>query len=140
MSGKVFLDTNIFVYCFDTTNPAKSHTANRLVEDCLRSRQGVISYQVVQEFFNVALRKFTHPMSPADAQRYLVTVFRPMLSIHSSPALMSEALRIHERYKLSWYDSLIVAAALEGGCHSLCSEDLQHDFRIGDLRISNPFQ
>jgi predicted nucleic acid-binding protein len=139
MNGKVFLDTNIFVYCFDPTAPAKHEVANRLVQDALLSREGVVSYQVVQEFFNVALRKFTQPMTAADAQRYLVTVFRPMLAVHSSPSLISEGLRIHDRYKLGWYDSLIIAAAIEANCTSICSEDMQHDLRIGDLRIVNPF-
>jgi predicted nucleic acid-binding protein len=140
LSTKVFLDTNIFVYCFDRRDPFKADIANRLVQDALQSREGVVSYQVVQEFFNVALRKFAQPMSAADAQRYFTTVFHPMLAVHSSPALLTEALRIHDRYKIGWYDSLIVSAAIEGGCHSLCSEDMQHDLRVGDLRIHNPFK
>jgi predicted nucleic acid-binding protein len=140
LSTKVFLDTNIFVYCFDRRDPAKSDIASRLVQDALQSREGVVSYQVVQEFFNVALGKFAHPMSPADAQRYFTTVFHPMLAVHSSPALLTEALRIYDRYKQGWYDSLIISAAIEGGCQALCSEDMQHDLRIGDLRILNPFK
>jgi predicted nucleic acid-binding protein len=94
MSGKFFLDTNVFVYVFDTTAPAKARKAARLVRDAVDTGTGIVSYQVVQEFFNVAFRRFAHPMSVAEAEQYLITVFRPLLAIHSSPALYVEALRI----------------------------------------------
>jgi len=66
-------------------------------------------------------------------------VFRPLLAVHSSPAIYFEALRISTKHKLAWYDSLIVAAALEGHCEILYSEDLQHRQEIEGLRIENPF-
>jgi len=94
---------------------------------------------VVQEFFNVALRRFAKPMSSLDAEQYLSTTFRPLLSVHSSHALYGEALRIGARYQLPWYDSLIVAAAIEGQCGVLFSEDFQDGQEIGSVRLSNPF-
>jgi predicted nucleic acid-binding protein len=103
------------------------------------TRKGVVSYQVVQEFFNVALRRFEQPMTGVEAEQYLGTVFRPLLAVHSSQALFGEALRLKERCRLSWYDSLIVAAAIEAQCGVLYSEDLQHARQFGDLRIENPF-
>jgi len=75
----------------------------------------------------------------AEAEQYLITVFRPLLSVHSSPAIYVEALRISAKHKFAWYDSLIVAAALEGGCDVLYSEELQHGREIEGLRIENPF-
>jgi predicted nucleic acid-binding protein len=78
-------------------------------------------------------------MSAAEAEQYLITVFRPILAIHSSSALYVEALRIAGKYRLSWYDCLIVAAALQGECSVLYSEDLQHGQKIEGLRIDNPF-
>jgi len=94
---------------------------------------------VVQEFFNVALRRFAKPMSSLDAEQYLSTTFRPLLAVHSSPALYGEALRIGTRFRLAWYDSLIVASAIEGQCDVLYSEDFQDGQKVGSVTISNPF-
>jgi predicted nucleic acid-binding protein len=139
MSGKFFLDTNVFVYVFDVAAPAKAKKAARLVRDAVDTGKGIVSFQVIQEFFNVALRRFAHPMSGAEAEQYLITVFRPLLAIHSSPALYVEALRIAGKYHMPWYDSIIVASALEGRCETLYSEDFQHGRAIEGLRIENPF-
>ena len=78
-------------------------------------------------------------MSEADAEQYLATTFRPLLSVHSSLALYGEALQIGARFRLAWYDSLIVASAIEGQCDVLYSEDFQDGQQIGSLTISNPF-
>lgn len=139
MSGRFFLDTNIFVYSFDTNSPKKAVQSTKLIRRAIETRGGIVSYQVVQEFFNVALRRFAKPMSSADAEQYLSTTFRPLLSVHSSPALYVEALRIGARFRLAWYDSLIVASAIEGQCNVLYSEDLQDGQQIGSVTISNPF-
>lgn len=139
MSGKFFLDTNIFVYSFDGSAPKKAQRAAQLIRQAIQTRSGIVSYQVVQEFFSVALRRFTEPMTFIDAEQYLSTTFRPLLAAHSSHALYGEALRIGAKFKLSWYDSLIVASAIEGQCDVLYSEDLQHGQQFGKLRIANPF-
>jgi predicted nucleic acid-binding protein len=139
MSGRFFLDTNIFVYTFDGTAPSKAATATTLVKHAIDTRIGVISYQVVQEFFNVALRRFETPMTAAEADQYLGATFRPLLAVHSSPALFSEALRLGSKFHLSWYDSLIVAAAVEAECDTLYSEDLQHGQHLESVVIANPF-
>jgi predicted nucleic acid-binding protein len=139
MSARFFLDTNIFVYTFDGKAPAKAKKAAQLILRAADTGEGIVSYQVVQEFFNVAFRRFAQPMSLAEAEQYLITVFRPLLAIHSSPAIYVEALRIAGKYRIAWYDSLIVAAALEGKCETLYSEDFQHGRTIEKLRIENPF-
>jgi predicted nucleic acid-binding protein len=139
MSGRFFLDTNIFAYTFDANAPAKARRARQLVRQAADTGKGIVSYQVVQEFLNVALRRFAQPMSVAEAEQYLITVLRPLLAVHSSPALYVDALRITGKHRLSWYDSLIVAGALQGQCSTLCSEDLQHGRQIEGLRIDNPF-
>src|SRR5579864_8365893 len=140
MNDRFFLDTNIFVYSFDRDSAAKARRATQLIREAVATRKGTISYQVVQEFFNVALRRFAQPMSVAEAEQYLATVFRPLLAIHSSPALYVEALRIAGKHRFAWYDSIIVASALEGGCETLYSEDFQHGRKIEGLRIENPFR
>lgn len=139
MSARFFLDTNLFVYTFDTKALAKAKKAAQLIRRAADTGEGIISYQVVQEFFSVALRRFAEPMQVAEAEQYLITVLRPLLAVHSSPAIYLEALRLAEKNHLSWYDSLIVAAALEGRCEKLYSEDFQHGRKIEDLRIENPF-
>lgn len=139
MNGRFFLDTNVFVYSFDRTAPAKARRALQLIREAVETRKGIVSFQVVQEFFNVALRRFAKPMTLADAEQFLSTVFRPLMAIHSSPALYAEALRLSDRFSLSWYDSLIIAAAIEGQCSVLYSEDLQSGQRFGDLEVRNPF-
>jgi predicted nucleic acid-binding protein len=139
MSGKFFLDTNIFVYSFDERAPKKAAAAGQLIRRGIETRSGIVSYQVVQEFLNVALRRFAKPMSSADAEQYLSTTFWPLLAVHSSQALYGEALRIAARFQLAWYDSLIVASAIEGQCDVLYSEDFQDGQQIGNVRICNPF-
>ena len=139
MSDRFFLDTNIFVYSLDLNSPAKAKVAQALVRRAVDTGKGAISYQVVQEFFNVVLRKFAEPMSPADAEQYLAITFRQLLSVYFSAALCGEALRLYGQYRLSWYDALIVAAAIEAECAVLYSEDLQDGRTFGSLRVKNPF-
>ncbi|HTC40926.1 MAG TPA: PIN domain-containing protein [Candidatus Acidoferrales bacterium] len=139
MSARFFLDTNVFVYSFDASSPKKAEQARKLIRNAIETGGGIISYQVVQEFFNVALRRFSKPMSSLDAEQYLSTTFRPLLSVHSSPALYGEALRIGARFQLPWYDSLIVASAIEGQCEVLYSEDFQDGQQVGSVKLSNPF-
>ncbi len=139
MSGRFFLDTNIFVYTFDAQAPAKAKKAAGLIRRAADTGDGIVSYQIVQEFFNVALRRFSQPMTAAEAEQYLVTVFRPLLAVHSSPAIYIEALRISSKHRLAWYDSLVVAGALEGHCKILYSEDFQDGREVEGLQIENPF-
>lgn len=139
MSARYLLDTNVFAYTFDARAPDKNRKASKLVHDALATGKGVVSYQVVQEFFNVAFRRFTPPMTVAEAQQYFTAVFRRLLAVQSSPALYLEALRIYDQHKLAWYDGLIVAAALQAQCEILYSEDLQHGRKFGSLHVQNPF-
>jgi predicted nucleic acid-binding protein len=139
MSGRFFLDTNVFVYSFDGTAPQKAKRARELIREAILTRRGIVSYQVVQEFFNVALRRFAVPLSALDAQQYLATTFRPLLALHSSSGLFGEALGLSEKAQLSWFDSLIVVSAIEAECEVLFSEDLQHGQKFGTLKVINPF-
>jgi predicted nucleic acid-binding protein len=140
MNDKFFLDTNLFIYSFDGAPSAKARRATELIRGAIETRKGVVSYQVVQEFFNVALRRFDNPMRLDDAEQYLAMVFRPLLAVSASLALYHEALDVFRRYGVSWYDALIVAAALQAQCAILYSEDLQDGQHIANLEIRNPFQ
>jgi predicted nucleic acid-binding protein len=139
MSGKVFLDTNLFIYTFDDRDPVKRSMARELIRTATLDGTGVISYQVVQEFFNVILGKAPNMMRPEDAPQFLASALRPLLAVHSSVALFADAIRLKERFHLSWYDSLIVAAAQQVNCKILYTEDLQHNQRFGDVLVQNPF-
>jgi predicted nucleic acid-binding protein len=139
MSTRFFLDTNIFVYTFDHTSPSKQQRATELVSEALSSGKGCISLQVAQEFLNLCQRKFPAPMTAAEATQHLKAVLAPLCTVFPTIALLEEALDLRQNLRFSFYDSLIIAAALEAGCTLLYSEDLHHGQQIGQLRIENPF-
>jgi len=139
MSGKTFLDSNVFIYSVDRREPVKQSIANNLIRGLVVEGEAVISYQVIQEFLNWALVKSPIKMTAGEAQQYLATTFRPLQLVPPSFALISDAIRIQDRYRLSWYDSLIVSAAQQGGCETLYSEDLQHGQQFGAVTVQNPF-
>ena len=138
MNDKYFLDTNVIVYSFDPNIPDKQHAARSLIRNALTG-QGCISYQVAQEFFNLATRKFEIPLSLQDCKIYLNDVLAPLCEIFPSIEFYSQALQIKERWQYSWYDSLIVTAALQANCTILYSEDMHHGHLINQLTITNPF-
>jgi predicted nucleic acid-binding protein len=139
MSGKFFIDTNILVYSFDTASKEKCAIARGILEDALAGCNGVISYQVVQEFVNVATRKFATPLRHDDAKVYLKRVLEPLCDVYATIELYEHALDISQRWQYSFYDSLIIASALQAGCSRLYTEDLQHGQKIQRLEIVNPF-
>ncbi|MEZ4594006.1 MAG: PIN domain-containing protein [Chloroflexota bacterium] len=139
LHGKFFLDTNILVYSFDSSAPAKQQIARQLIKTALSSQMGVISSQVVQEFLNVSQRKFARPMGVAEARQYLNGVLLPLCQHFPSINLYDKALLLREETGYSFYDSLILAASIESGCKTLLSEDLQDGRIIQNLTILNPF-
>jgi predicted nucleic acid-binding protein len=139
MPAEFFLDTNVLIYTFDRSDPAKRDRSRSLVERALETGDGVVSYQVVQEFLNVALHKFDRPLALDEAVRYLRDVLDPLCMVFSSLALYEHAISLQRRWRFSFYDSLIVAGALEAGCKTLYSEDLQDGQEVESLRITNPF-
>lgn len=134
-----FFDTNILIYTFDLTAPDKSRRAEDLVYAALATGRGMISHQVVQEFVAVARKPFRVPLTFEQIEKYWQKTLRPLLQIHSSPALFERGIEICRASQLSWYDAIIVAAAIQGRCKILYSEDLQHGRRFGDLVVENPF-
>jgi predicted nucleic acid-binding protein len=139
MNDRYFLDTNVFVYSFDQSAPQKTSIADHLISQAVSTGKGVISYQVVQEFFNVAYRRFPEPMHIEQAEQFLSSVLRPLWTVHSSTALCIKALQILERFHVQWYDALIIAGALKAECAILYSEDFQNGQKFDSLEIRNPF-
>lgn len=140
MSGEFFIDTNVLVYMFDKQEHDKRNTAQRLVQHALVTNQGMISYQVAQEFLNVALRKFKGPLLDHKSRDFLDRVLTPLCKVYPSMPLYQEALRIHQRWKFSFYDSLIIASAIHANAELLYSEDMQHGQRIESITLINPFK
>jgi len=140
VKGSFFLDTNLFVYTFDHSAPAKQRIARQWVRQALTTRRGVISSQVVQEFMNVALAKFDRPLGISEAREYLREVLQPLCQQFSSIPGYDHALLIREQTGYSWFDALIVAAAIEAKSTWLITEDLEHGRKIGTVTIHNPFR
>jgi predicted nucleic acid-binding protein len=139
MSVESFIDTNVFVYQLENLDVSKAAVAERLIARGIANGTACISFQVVQECINTALRQARTPLALDDIRRYLRSVLAPLYRVQPSLRLYNVALDVQARYGFHFYDSLIVAAALEAGCRRLYSEDLQHGQRIEGLTIENPF-
>jgi predicted nucleic acid-binding protein len=136
-----FFDTNILVYSFDASAPHKQSKALALIEGALAlSGSAAISSQVVQEFLNLATRKFAATMDQAGCSRYLSIVLLPLCQHYPNAQHYQRTLLLQSRYQLPWYDALILASALSLGCNELLSEDFQHGRQFDALTVMNPFR
>ena len=136
---RFFLDTNIAIYCFDETAPLKQSRAKDLMAHGASSGMGVVSYQVLQEFCNVASTSKRLVLSAEQTMAFASLLLAPMNKVDPSLALLTATLKLKADVGYSFYDSLIVAAASQAGCHVLFSEDMQHGQLVAGLRIVNPF-
>lgn len=139
MKDKFFLDTNIFIYSFDATQPQKRKTAIELIHSALGSGNGVISFQVVQEFINISTKKFETPFSVEEIREYYKQFLKPLLDVYPTEELYDGALQVMSNSNYNFYDSLIIAGALLSEASVLYTEDLQHESKTGKLKIKNPF-
>lgn len=140
VEGLFFLDTNLFVYALLASEPLKKQRALQLLEQALASHSGCISHQVIQEFANVATRKFARRFTADECKQFIDAAMQPLNRVASSPELINTALDLQADTGYSFYDSLILAGALQAGATILYTEDLQHNQLIGGtLRIVNPF-
>jgi predicted nucleic acid-binding protein len=134
----VFVDTNILLYARDTRDQRKQAAAQAWLEHLARARQGRISTQVLFEFYAAATHsgKLSLPTAKARADVEALAHWCP---VASDATLWREAWRLADRYGFSWWDSLIVAAAVSAGCGTLLSEDFQDGMAIGpNLTVVNP--
>lgn len=139
MNDKSFIDTNIFVYAAGAHDPVRTGAADRLIKQLTADRNGFISTQVITEFLSVVLRKFSPPYTTEAAREYVSEVFLPLSLVETSFDLYGEALEVFRHNKLSWFDAMIVGAAVRAGCASLYTEDMQHGAIIRGVKIVNPF-
>jgi predicted nucleic acid-binding protein len=139
VGDRIFLDTNVLIYAVDSTDSRKHRIAAELLAAIRSDREGWVSYQVVQEWLNFVLRKAAGKLGVDASTDLYQQLVEPLGRVESSRDLTAMALSIHGRERLSWWDSLIVAAAVLGRCDSLLTEDLQHGQVIRGVRIENPF-
>ena len=139
MSDKYFLDTNIFVYSFDQAQPEKMEKARALIAEALLKGNAIISSQVIQEFLNVATRKFAVPLKLEDSKEYLQKVLNPLCQVYPDLELYQACLELQLETGYSFYDSLMLSAAVRGGCDVFLSEDLRSGQYVHSIRIVNPF-
>ena len=135
-SVRVFLDTNILVYAQDAASPPKRQRSRELIAKVAGAGTGVISTQVLQEFFVTATTKLGVDPLAAKAILGTFTVFE---IVQASPRLIEDAIDCSVVNRLSFWDALIVAAAASAGCGILCSEDLNAGQAIQGVHIENPF-
>jgi len=130
-----FLDTNVIVYTFDADSTEKQERSSALLVE----KNWMVSWQVVQEFCNVALHRFEVPLKSEDLREYVALKLWPRCRVLPGETHYRSAIDIHARFGYRFYDCLIIASALAGGTTRLLSEDLQDGQRIGPLQIINPF-
>ncbi len=140
MNVKFFLDTNLFVYSFDSESPDKQKRAQSIIQHALDTKLGCISTQVIQEFANVALKKFSKPMKVSDLNVYVREILFPLCSVFTRFDLLEKSLEVTEKYKFSFYDSMIVSAAIFSQSSILFSEDLNDNQKVEGVKIMNPFR
>lgn len=133
-----FVDTNVLVYAHDATDRRRQPVAAALVDDLWRSRSGVLSTQVLTEFYAVVTRKFNPPLPRREA-RALVDAYAAWPVVQVDPPLIVAASALEEQHSLSFWDALIIEAAGRAGAERLVSEDLQAGRLIAGLVIDNPF-
>ena len=138
MSDRCFVDTNILVYAHDRSAGSKHQRARLLIEDLWKSGQGVLSTQVLQELCINVRRKASRPLSVEEARR-LIQDYLSWEIVVNNPSAVLQALDIEGRYKISFWDALIVQAAESSGVAILYSEDLASGQSYGSVRVVNPF-
>lgn len=137
MSDKCFVDTNIMVYAHDLSAGAKHDRAEQVVEELWESGRGVLSTQVLQELCVNLRRKVRHPLS-FDEIRFLIRDYSTWQIITNTPDSVLYALDTEARYRISFWDAMILQAAESSGCSILYSEDLANGQKYGALTVVNP--
>jgi predicted nucleic acid-binding protein len=137
MSAKTFIDTNILIYAHDIDANAKNDIAKAVLRELWSERTGVLSMQVLQEFYVNVTRKIPSPLSK-DSARSVVSAYLPWCT-ETTPAEISAAFRIEDESRVGFWDALIVSSAVKSGATRILSEDLNAGQRVAGILIENPF-
>lgn len=138
MKDKCFVDTNILLYAHDLSTGVKHQRAQTLIEELWNSRLGVVSTQVLQELSVSLQRKTAHPPTAKEI-RALIEDYLAWEVVTNTGASVLEGLDIAGRYRISFWDALILQAAETAGTSILLSEDLSDGQKYGSVRVVNPF-
>ncbi|MBI1875543.1 MAG: PIN domain-containing protein [Acidobacteria bacterium] len=138
MSAKSFVDTNVLVYARDRHAGAKYATARDLLEQLWAERSGVLSTQVLQEFYVNVRRKPKKPLSANEAREIVSDYLSWDVVVNTGDSVLA-AIDLEERFQLSFWDALIVHAAQASGAETLYSEDLADGQQYGLVKVVNPF-
>jgi predicted nucleic acid-binding protein len=138
MSDKIFVDTNVLIYAHDVDATIKHAASKSVLQELWTERSGVLSMQVLQEFYVNVTRKITRPISRASAR--LIVSSYSIWCVESVPADIATAFRIEDEARIAFWDALIVASALKSGATQILSEDLNPGQVIAGIRIVNPFE
>ena len=138
MKDKIFVDTNILIYAHDMDAGVKHDVANSIIEKIWEEKTGIISTQVIQEFYVNITRKIPNPITPVLARGIILNYFSWHLE-PIDPHTILFASEIEERHVLSFWDSLIVATASQSNARKILTEDLNHGQVIEGTLIENPF-
>jgi predicted nucleic acid-binding protein len=135
MMSKVFIDTNILVYCLDQSHSEKRDRCRYLIREVITEGRGVISTQVIQEFYVAATKKLgADPLLVKD----IITSLERLETVVVTPAIIKEAIDCAIINRFSFWDSLIIAAAESAKCDSLWTEDLNIGQIVRSVRVINP--
>ncbi len=137
MSGRVFVDTNILIYAYDLQAGQKHDVANAVVRQLWQTESGVVSPQVLQEFYFNITRKRVQALSKAQARLFVADYF--VWCIPTTASEVAAALRIEEEARISFWDALICASGAKAGASRILSEDLNHGQTIAGIVVENPF-
>jgi len=137
MTAPVFVDTNVLIYALDEADQKKHEAARLWRAQLWKSRRGRISYQVLQEFYVKVTQKWPDAREQVRAEVRDLLAWQP---VSANAALLERAWRVQDRYRLSFWDALIVAAAKVASCRYLLTEDLQADQEVDGILIINPFR
>lgn len=138
MNDKYFIDSNIIVYAHDIANPHNQEAAKRLIFEGLQNDSGVISTQVLSEFFVTVTKKIKKPL-PIDIAQREIHLLGNLTVIEIEYEMVIQAIEIHRQNRISYWDSLIIAAAQRSHCSRLYSEDLNDGQIINNVQVVNPF-
>jgi predicted nucleic acid-binding protein len=139
MTARLFVDTNVLVYQLDTREPDKQARARAWMENLWATHSGRISFQVLQELYVTLTAKLV-PGLDREASRKIVRALWAWQPVQADERLFAGAWTVQDRFGLSWWDALIVAAARVADCSHLLTEDLQHGQDLDGLRVIDPFQ
>jgi predicted nucleic acid-binding protein len=137
MRDKTFIDSNVLIYAHDVDAKAKQKVANRVLRDLWEEETGLLSMQVLQEFYVNVTCKIASPL-PKHAARVVVNIYAPWC-IETTATEITTAFRIEDEARIGFWDALIVSSAVKGGAARILSEDLNNGQKIAGIAIENPF-